>query len=657
MKKLILLLLAISILTACGTNSDIGTNIPASVDNGPASGVSDKTSSYIYAGDIDGNNDETCQKNINGIKISSVVVDNKSGNTHFTCTDPELINELLQQIGNQKYANADKLSDVTHRVEFRDPDDRQVLVMDFGYNVMAVDRDTAIGQVIFTEGAYEAGETPWSSFSFFLDRLEEGYVMEPAIIKLPAAISMPDQYWKLQLNDKGNQRLNNYEACAMLYGFADSFIAGRDFTVTDSRRYYDYEEMQAEKRDIENRSQSLTIRFNSSDTRLQIDSRNGCNALALAESITLARLTDKPEEYVLLTDKMIFAIKPDDKFNKGFKDLFAENSGESDEIDPAGVKEMFDNNKPYYMEYICSNLGISEWTGREPDRLEIKEMKLDLDAEPYTVVNIYNPYDLRMLVYRPKRDGSFSFAGDIVFGGRNAGTEYELIRSKEEVWIKGISCKGHGTGVSMYYSDWYHITEDGVQLALSYPIDAYTDGPYGGYSVSAAEAVKNKAKDMRVQVAYEVAKRYYLFLDTADEYGTIELKGKKKVEFVWNSEKGAFEADVIVGGYESAGGKDDSREDLRGNEEISKFHGINMNIQQGVFDINADCPEIDQKCDAMLKRYYGQLSDIIDSLASDTDERLWKSQGINTFLRDCSDCEEKTTLLKKLYDICPDILR
>lgn len=615
----------------------MGANIPASVENEPASGASDIWISGIYAGDIKINNDETGQKCVNGVEISSVIVDNKSENTHFTCTDPELINELLKQIGNQKYTSAGKLPEATHRVEFRGPDDRQVLVMDFGYNMMAVERDTAIGHVIFPAGAYEAGEAPWSSFSFFLDRLEEGYVSEPANIKLPAAISIPDQYWKLQLNDKGNNRLNYYEACVMMYDFADSFIAGQNFTVTDSRRYYDNDEMQAEKQDIEKRSQSLTLQFDSSDTRLQIDSPNSYSTFAMAESITLARLTDKPEEYVLLTDKMIFAIKPDDKFNEGFEKLFAVNSRKSVGIDPvgidpAGIIELFDNGKPYFMEYICSNLGIGEWTGREPDRLEIKEMRLDLAAEPYSFVNIYNPFDLRMLVYRPEGDGSFSFVGDIPFGGRNVGTEYELITAEDEVWIKGVSCKGYGTGVSMNYSDWYHMTENGIELALSYPYDAYEDSLYGAYSVSASKPVIHKTKDIRIQVDYDVVKRYYLFLDIADEYGGVELKAKKNVEFVWNKESGNFEASIIKGANEPA-----------------------RDSEPGVFDIDADCLEIDQKCDAMLKKYYRQLSDIIDSLASDSEGILWKPQGINTFLRDCSDCEEKSTLLNKLYDICPDI--
>jgi hypothetical protein len=364
----------------------------------------------------------------------------------------------------------------------------------------------------------------------------------------------------------------------------------------------------------------------------------------MAGTVTVAKLADKPGEYVLITDKMLFEIMPDEGFNKSFDELFAENSGVPVEIDPAGIKELFDHNMPYYMDYICRNLGISEWNGREPDRVEIKEMKLSSGAKPFTVVHIYNPFDLRMLVYKPENDGSFSFEGDIVFGGRNAGTEYELIKSKDEIWIKGSNCKGYGTGLSMYYTDWYHMIDDGPEMALSYPHDAYMDGPYGGYSVSAAEAVMNKTKNMRVQVAYDVSKRYYLFIDIADEYGEIELKAKKKAEFVWNSEEGIFDAVDTEGAYETASGKTESKEDI--------MEGDNGEV---TFDINADCPEIDQQCDAMLKEHYEQLSGIIDSLAAEDAERVWKADGIMAFLVDCSDSMYKEDLLKRLYEACPEV--
>ena len=628
MKKLCLLLLTLSIMAACSWKPRITDESPASSDNTSRPVISDVAA------------DAVGRYFVNGSSVADVLVEDLSEEKHFTCSTPEMINELIKQVGNQIYTQVDSLTEVTHKAEFKDPSGQLILLMEFGYNGVYFDRDVNIGDISIKQGTYDAAESPWASFTLYLNQLEHGYVMEPVDIKYPASIRILSQYYELKMIDRGNKRLNKYEVCPMKYDFVDRFVAGRDFVITEAKRYYDSMKLQSDKLDIMKEHQCLIVQFNSSDTRLEINTENDYHALAMAANITLAKLTDRSGEYALITDKMFFRIKPEEDFINGFDALFIENSGEFEEIQPDGILELFDSNMPYYVEYICSNLGISSWNGLAPQKIEVEEMVLDLEGVPHTVVNIYTPYDLRMLIYRPEGDESFRFIGNITFGGRSSEIDYELINATDEIWVKGESCRGSGTGVNMSHSDWYHLADGGMRLALSYPYDAHMDSPYGAYYVKATDTVINSTNVTRVQVAYDVTKRYYLFLDIADEYGAVELDGKKKVEFVWNSEEGLFEATVIEGGYGAEGEE--------GNNGI-------MNNENAIYYVDANCAEIDRKCDALLQEHYQQLSDNIDSIADVDNERRWRAQGIKTFLLDCSDCVEKDVLLQKLFIICPEI--
>ena len=63
------------------------------------------------------------------------------------------------------------------------------------------------------------------------------------------------------------------------------------------------------------------IEFNTSETYLEVISKNSNRQFAKAHIVTLAANTDKPGTYKLITNSMVFEIEADREFNERFDDI------------------------------------------------------------------------------------------------------------------------------------------------------------------------------------------------------------------------------------------------------------------------------------------------------------------------------------------------
>jgi hypothetical protein len=613
MKKLFIIIMLLVILTACRQEVNTGSDVQNTIlpetepDMVSGSGTADTAAedSVII--------DAAC--------ISRISLSNIKENSRKDYSDCILIKEFCTMLEKQKYTEIKEIQGEPYRVEqveLFDLNGKLVITLEFSDDTICLNRNVVMGKTVLEKGLYEADNWLWTGISFYLEQLDMGRVMDPEYIQYPAQIKIPEGYCELQLVSKGNDQVNKYDVYPMLYDFIENSFSGKEFEIVSGKKYYDYGELQSVIDISKKDDRCICIDFNMSDTQLEINSQSSYESFSMGCCLTLAEIPDKPGMYKLITDKMVFQISANSDFNSKFEALFSKNGNEYREVSPDEIKSLYYKKKPYYMEYVCSNLGVSEWRGREPDRLEIKKMKLNSKSEPYTVVNIYNPFDLKMLIYKcDSDDNALSFSGGIDFGGRMAGTEYQIEKAGSRIWIAGNICRGHGTGESLYYREWYQVNGKGVSLALSYPHDVYIDGPYGGYSMCASEVNIEKGNGFKIIVNYDIARRYNLYLDIADEHGIVELKGTKKAEFNWDEEQEKF-----VSAYETD--------------------------ESGAFSIPADCPEIAQKRDALLLEHYEQLMKSIDTYSQDKNEYIWKARGIKGFLDDCTDNEKKEELLKRL---------
>jgi hypothetical protein len=376
-------------------------------------------------------------------------------------SEPGLIKEFCGLLENHRYTGIEKMSGESCRAEFFDLNGKSVFTLTFNDNTVYTDRDITIGKTELAEGAYEADGWSWINFSFYLNQLDTGMVVDPENIQYPAKLKIPDEYYELRLIDEGDERINNYDVYPMLYDFMKTSFIGREAEIVSNKKYYDYEAVQSEIEKTKKESRCIVVAYSTSDTRFEISSQDSYKSSILGYCPILAKIPNQPGMYKLIADRVILQLRMDSDFDTGFEALFLKNGKTYKAVSPEEIKGLFDGKQPHYMEYICRNLGIGEWTGNEPDRLEIKEMKLDSRSKPYTVVNIYNPFDLRMLVYRRNNDGAAGFVGDIGFGGRVAGTEYRLEKAGDRIWIAGNRCRGYGTGISLYYREWYLVTDNG----------------------------------------------------------------------------------------------------------------------------------------------------------------------------------------------------
>ena len=128
-----------------------------------------------------------------------------------------------------------------------------------------------------------------------------------------------------------------------------------------------------------------------------------------------------------------------------------------------------------------------------------------------------------------------------------AGTEYRLEKAGDKIFIVGRRCREHGTGVEGNYKKWYSLSENGKKLIMGFPSLYFNQpglGPWG-YELTAGNVQFNAGGDMSVTVDYNVRKYYELNIDIANEFGHVNVKGRKKVIFKWDEEKEVFISEYL----------------------------------------------------------------------------------------------------------------
>jgi hypothetical protein len=257
------------------------------------------------------------------------------------------------------------------------------------------------------------------------------------------------------------------------------------------------------------------------------------------------------------------------------------------------------------------------WNPRGDDALKKRKLKL-ADGRQYTVFDIINPYDSRLLFFNTKTGRYIDY---IDFGGRQAGTAYKTESSGGFTWIVGDRCLGHGTGESIYNREWYTIDDSGKKLALSMPYNTYEVGPYGGSIFEAGSIKLLDGSPVRLKVGYSLTRVFMLDIDDADEYGQVSIKTKKNVEFTWDPGLGRFTSEYKVG-------------------------------VDGVTQITPESTGITEKCGEILEKNFDRLksgAEALDSLENDL-VRSHKAGSLEEFLRACPESSKKAALLKLLSD-------
>lgn len=542
---------------------------------------------------------------LDDIDISSIKIKNLTTNDETILLKDGIIKEFCSLLSGIKYNKTDESwEDMSHEAEILVNGDT-VLKINMGAWSVSVNRKVAFGDTVMEQGTYEAKD----SLQRYIEKYFEGTVLDPQYIEPSAKLVMPQDTIKAELSDMGSSKINRYELQESLFDFVKLNFSGQKFEHLEIKRIFDYDTIEKQRQDMLKKCRAIIIQY--PEGYIGVESQNNYNETISASYITLLELAEKPGNYQLFTEKMIIDIKADEKFVKGFDDVFNANKV-TKILKPDEIETLFNEKKPYYMEYISKNLGIEGWYGREPQELKKRKMNLDSKGETYEVLEFYNGFDLRLLIFKKDK-----FIDYIDFGGKQAGTENRIEKTGDKVFIVGKSCRGYGTGESRYFEDWYMMDEQGKKLVASFPYDDYYQPFYGGYTLKADSIKLTGGNDARLTVGYSVTKFYSINLDNANEYGQIEVKDTKKVVFKWDDEKSAF---------------------------LSEYAPDEM----GITEIPAKSKKLTEKCTAILKENYKKLTDIVEAFDEMDVYIKENTEALRYFLDDCEDCEEKVALLEML---------
>lgn len=309
------------------------------------------------------------------------------------------------------------------------------------------------------------------------------------------------------------------------------------------------------------------------------------------------------------------ATKSEDVINFN-EEVFNLNEKEEKDLTPDEIEALLNEKPEYFMEYISKSLGIESWYGTLPISFEKSSIGLYNQEEPYTVLSISDAFDLRLLFFKEDK-----FIDYIDFGGKAAGTEYRIEKAGDKTFVVGKNCRGYGSGLALYYEDWYLLNFQGKKLVASFPYSAseYLLS-YTGYQINATSIKFNSKDDINITVEYSIEKNYFMngmnYYMNTEEYEQITVEGTKKVVFKWDDEKATFISDYSV---------DD----------------------MGVTEIPPQSKGITDKCTDILKKNFQKFNQMALAVNEVRDVDKMR-QLLEYFLADCEDCDEKAALLEIL---------
>ncbi len=600
--KIIILIIALAILSSCSSGGKTGVvNSTCATQKAAAVGLDLKDTTSIRIRDLNEKNTGLDQ--------------------YKEYSNPHMVKEFLNFLNNQKYTETSEKCDGYYKAELFDRNGKPILEATFGAMSVDFDRDVVMGKDVVKKGTYKVEN--W--LDSYLKALCEGKVLDPEIIMYPAKLKLPDVPYSdvpysLQIVDKGCRKVNLYDVYPKLYDFINKNFAYKEFEIIESKKYYDRKSLEEVISNTEATESCIELQYADSEACLYIESENEYEEISKCFNIIISKSSKGLDVYKLITDNMVFYIRVKGDFDNLFQAVFNTNRSISKVVTPKEIKKLFDEKKPYFMEYIVKNLGIDDFAGR-PESIATKQMKLDAKAAPYTVLSVSTPYNVRLLIFKKNTDETYQFIDYIDFGGHIAGTDYKIENIGERIFVTGNACKGYGTGLSKYCKEWYTVNDEGKKLVLSFPYDDYNVAPWGGYSMHGDIKI-NRDKKIGISVDYSITKMYFINLDIANNGGFIEIPAKKKVVFEWDNVRSIFKSECSVD-------------------------------EEGVTVIPDKSPDITQKCDGIMEKYYDKLLEEINSISTEQNEftRDAKPRGIKNFLDDCTDSEKKAILAKKIREI------
>lgn len=547
--------------------------------------------------------------NLNEINISSIEIKDLKIDQESILIKESIIREFRDFLTGLKLTKTDKSCPAEYEAEILDVGE-PVLKIRISGNMVEFSEKVMLGNTIIEKGDYEVDS--WISLN--IQHFYEGKVLDTQNVEASANIYLPETEARLDIIDKGNTKINQYEVYQKLYSFVTERFCNYKFEVIEYEKIFDYEFMNHQKQIAMNNSRTMII--DNFCNYIKVESNSGYDESIYVSNIVLSEYKEKPGIYQLLADKMKLCIKVNDEFVKGFEDVFNTNSKSVKVLMPSEIEELFNEKKPYYWDYIWKNLGIEGWYGDESVKLERLQMNLDNQREPYNVLAFYQYSDLRLLFFKEDK-----YIDYIDFGGKMAEIGYKLEKAGDKIFIVGNSCRGFGTGMGRYFEEWYTLTDKGKKLAVSLPYDDFDLGPVYGYNLK-AKSIKLKAKGyISLTADYNLKKFYLTGVDLGDEILGITIEVPKKVVFKWNNEKAAFESEFVPN-------------------------------DMGMTEIPPESEEIIGKCTNILKNKYKELNDAMLLLNKENDEYIKanRKRAWEIFLNDCEDCNEKSALLKLLNE-------
>ncbi len=545
---------------------------------------------------------------IAGVEFSDL---DRGGTAKFVF--PDLIEEFRSLILNQTYTAPTGDWGKYYEASLLDKDGHVLLKLVLGEKNVSFDRGVRIGGSLYEKGKmYESDE--W--LNEYMYRLLEGYVLQPAHLKYPAGMRIPSEYYSVEMLNNGSTVVNKYETLARLHAFIDKSLVDREVEITGSEHLYSAGDVQAEKA-RQDGARVIRITCASPDSFINISSENAYNGIISSGPLSLYRDVGKPGVYRLAAERGVLTVRLDEAFDRAFEELFDSDAKTSVRLKAGDVEKLLREKKPWVTDYIFRNLGMEQWNSRLDDVLEKKNAMLG-GGSRYTLLGLKNSHGLRLMLFNGKTG---AFADYIDFGRWYTGTEYTIERAGDYAWIAGNTNRGHGTGESINTREWYTVDGSGKKLALSIPYDSYMVGPYGGALLKADAIWLEKDGPVRLEADYSVTRVYIMDIPEADENGWVKVTASKKFEFPWDAGGRIFTSALPVN-------------------------------ERGYTQIDAECPEITEKCGNLLEKEYDSLLAGIEAINSiDTKpQRDMKLGAYGQFLKDCPDSAKKAALLELLSE-------
>lgn len=546
----------------------------------------------------------------NEINISGIKIKNLSTGQESILIKDGIVREFREFIKEMNFIKTNEDWAQEYEAEILESGE-SVLKIVFSGRAIWFNERVKIGNTVLESGAYKLDE--WISDN--IKHFYEGEVLDPQHIEMPSYISMPENIYNIDMFDRGSGKINLPEVFTKSYIFVEENILNQKYELVHAEKIFNNEAMELKKQQAMKNCRALVLEIPIS--YFNVDSDSGYKQLVYASnSVIVAENLENPGIYRLFTERMIVDFKVNDQFIKGFEDIFNTNANESKNLTPDEIETLFNEKSLYYMEYICKNLNIEKWRGREPNGLKKHKMVLNNQEGPYTVLEFYDDYELRLLFFKDNK-----FIDYIDYGHKFAGTEYRIEKAGNKIFIAGRKNRGYGTGVDENFEEWYLLNDKGKKLVIGFPYNYFNQTSLWGYELTANNIQFNASNNMSLIVDYNIRKFYGLDIDIADEYGYVTIEGKKRVIFKWDDEKSVFVSDY------------DKNE-------------------MGMFEIPPESDDITEKCTKLLKQKYQQLLEIVSS-PIDIDEFNAKyiKDSWRDFLNSCMDCEEKFKLLEIIGNI------